>query len=322
MLSRSAQGLYWMGRYLERAEHLCRLLRLQTEALVDRPVREIYFGWSRIYGSMNRQPPGGSLEFDSDDDFILADSYTLADDLTFEHSNPCSVWSCFALGRENARQMRHCISAEMWTSLNLAYLRIQKLCIQDIWTTSPESFYAETSAEINTFSGVAGATMYRDDGWRFMHLGRLIERAQLSAALLLAQLAAETTTKGDSDDDWTSLLRAHHAIEAYNRRYSVEVHPGQVLDLLVTDPLLPSSLCQSFDAAAAELAGLGPGPDANSSAAARRLAGRLGALVHYDWPDREDHEEPLRQVSGYCRELHNLMAAAYFDYPVEDSPAH
>ena len=59
MLSRSAQGLYWMGRYLERAEHLCRLLRLQTEALVDRPVREIYFGWKRIYGSMNRQPPLG-----------------------------------------------------------------------------------------------------------------------------------------------------------------------------------------------------------------------------------------------------------------------
>ena len=72
MLSRSAQGLYWMGRYLERAEHLCRLLRLQTEALVDRPVREIYFGWKRIYGSMYRQPPLGEIEIDSDE-------YTLAD---------------------------------------------------------------------------------------------------------------------------------------------------------------------------------------------------------------------------------------------------
>ena len=233
MLSRSAQGLYWMGRYLERARHLCRLLQLQTEALVDRPVREIYFGWSRIYDSMDRRPPGGSLELagDDGDDFTLADSYTLADDLTFERSNPGSVWSCFALGRENARQMRHCISAEMWTSLNLAYLRLQKLSIRDIWTASPESFYAETAAEINTFSGVALATMYRDDGWRFMRLGQLIERAQLSVALLLAQLAPETTNavttnKEDSDDDWTSLLRAYHAFEAYSRRYSVEVHPG------------------------------------------------------------------------------------------------
>ena len=157
MLSRSAQGLYWMGRYMERAQHLSRLMRLQTEALVDRPVREIYFGWRRIYTSISRQPPGGSLELHEDDDYTLADSYTLADDLTFERSNPGSVWSCFALGRENARQMRHCISAEMWTSLNLAYLRIQKLGIQDIWATSPESFYAETAAEINTLAGVAGS---------------------------------------------------------------------------------------------------------------------------------------------------------------------
>ena len=322
MLSRSAQGLYWMGRYLERTQHLCRLLELQASALVDRPVREIYFGWRRIYSSMSRQPPGGVLEIDFDDDFTLADSYTLADDLTFEKLNPCSVWNCLALGRENARQMRHCISAEMWTSLNLSYLRVQKLGIQDIWTTSPESFYTRTSAEINTFLGIASTTMYRDDGWHFMRLGHLIERAQLSVALLMAHLAAETTTKEDSDDDWTSLLRAYRAFDAYNRRYSVEVHPGRVLELLIIDPMLPNSLCQSIDAAAAELAGLAPGPDTGSSAAARRLVDRIGAMVHDYWPDREDPEEFLRQVNGYCRELHSLVTASYFEYPVEEMSPH
>ena len=127
MLARSAQGLYWMSRYLERAQHVCRLLRLQTESLVDRPLREIRFGWHRIYRGVGREPPAGSLEAFDSEDYTLADSYTLADDLTFESSNTDSVWSCFALGRENARQMRHCISAEMWTRLNLAYLRIQSL---------------------------------------------------------------------------------------------------------------------------------------------------------------------------------------------------
>ncbi len=320
MLSRSAQGIYWMARYLERAEHLCRLLRLQTEALVDRPIREIYFGWSRIYNSMNRQPPGGSLEWLGSDDYALADSYTLADDLTFEHSNPDSVWSCFALGRENARQMRQCISAEMWTCLNLAYLRIQKLSIQDIWTTSPESFYAETASEIDTFAGVAAATMYRDEGWRFMQFGRFIERAQLSAALLLAQLTIDKLSKEYSDADWTSLLRVYHAFEAYNRSYSVEVQPSQVLDLLATDPLLPDSLCRSLDMAAAELAAIAPGPNAHSSGATQRLAGRLGALIHYEWPDRGDREDLLRQVSEYCRKLHHLVTTTYFDYPIEDLP--
>ena len=99
MLSRSAQGVYWMSRYLARAEHLCGLLRLQTEALVDRPIGEIHLGWKRIYDSLRQQPPGGSLEPLYNDEFALADSYTLADHLTFERSNPGSMWSCFALGR-------------------------------------------------------------------------------------------------------------------------------------------------------------------------------------------------------------------------------
>ena len=319
MLSRSAQGLYWMGRYLERAEHLCRLLRLQTEALVDRPPREIYFGWSRIYGSLSRQPPGDTLEV-GDDSFTLADSYTLADDLTFESSNTDSVWSCFALGRENARQMRHCISAEMWTRLNLAYLRIQKLSIQDIWG-SPESFYEETVAEIATFAGVAAATMYRDQGWSFLQLGRFNERVQLSTSLLLTQLASDSTDSTNAEEseaDWTSLLRAYHAFEAYDRSYSVEVRPRHVLDLLATDPMLPDSLCHSLDMVSSELDALGPGPDAAASADAARLSGRMAAQVRYDWPDREDHEELLRQVRGHGRDLHDLVSSAYFDYPVED----
>ena len=320
MLSRSAQGLYWMGRYLERAEFLCRLLRLQTESLVDRPIREIHFGWARIYNGIDREPPGGSLEPLSSDDFTLADSYTLADDLTFERSNPDSIWSCFALGRENARQMRHCISEELWTRLNLAYLRIQKLGIQDIWRISPEGFYAETAAEMNTFSGVAGATMYRDEGWRFMQLGRFIERAQLSTSLFLSQLSADRQTEDYSDADWTSLLRIYHAFEIYNRSYSVEVEPGQVLDLLATDPLLPDSLCRSLDRTASDLVSIGPGPNAKASGAASRLAGRTAALIHYDWPDREDRYELLEQVREYCQELHHLVTAAYFDYAVDDFP--
>ncbi len=320
MLSRSAQGLYWMGRYLERAEFLCRLLQLQTEALVDRPIREIHFGWIRIYDAINRKPPGGSLELPGSDEFTLADSYTLADDLTFERSNPDSVWSCFAMGWENARQIRHCISSELWTSLNLAYLRIQKRSMQEIWLASPEGFYAETAAEMNTFSGVAGATMYRDDGWRFMQFGRFIERAQVSTSLFLAQLAADSQTGEYSDADWTSLLRIYHAIEAYNRSYSVEVLPSQVLDLLATDPLLPDSLCRSLDRTASDLASIGPGPNTKASGAARRLAGRMAALIHYEWPDREDRHEVLRQMREYCRELHHLVTVAYFDYPVEDFP--
>ena len=322
MLSRSAQSLYWLGRYLERAEHLCRLLQLQVEALVDRPLSEIHLGWSRLYAGLSRQPPGGKLESDESDDYTLADSYTLAGDLTFERDNPDSIRNCFALGRENARQVRHCISAEMWTCLNLAWLRICDLDIEDIWKVSPESFYAETAREINTFTGVAEATMYRDEGWRFMRLGRFIERAQLLVALLLAQLAAGRAQGETSDTDWTSLLRSCQAFDAYKRSYSVEIQPDQVLDLLVTDPLLPGSLCRVLDALASELAAIGASPNARAGAAAERLAGRLCALIRYEWPDRGDREVLLVQVGEHCRKLHKLVTAAYIAYAIEDSPVH
>ena len=345
MLARSAQGLYWMGRYLERAAHLCRQLQLQTAALADRSIPEIYAGWNRIYGSLHRQPPGGSLAWfyngigggddigggtapaqsqgqrqgqgDPGDDYTLADSFALADDLTFERSNPGSVWSCFAQGRENARQMRHCISAEMWTSLNLAYLRIQQVRITDIWAASPESFYAATSADIDTFMGVAAATMYRGEGWHFMQLGRFVERAQQVAAVLLAQTDADMGASVEqSESDWVTLLRAHHAYEEYTRAYGVAARPEPALDLLVTDPLLPNSICRSLDRAELELAALGAAPDAAAAAAVRRLSGRLRAVAHYEWPDRDDRAELLRRIDAHCRELHDLITLTYFEYPV------
>ena len=312
MLARSAEGLYWMGRYLERAGHLCRLLRLQTEALVDRPIAEIYAGWSRIYRSLDREPPGGGLEVVGSDDFTLADSFTLADDLTFEPSNPDSIRSCFVMGRENARQMRHYISGEMWLRLNLAYLRMQGRGISEIWRTSPEGFYAETEADIDTFMGTAAATMYRHLAWRFVQLGRFIERAQALASLLLTQLTLDEEVDEPSETDWTWLLRLHHALEAYNRIYSVEVLPDKALDLLATDPLLPDSIGHSVDMVLDELKAIGPGIDDEAVAAARRQAGRLRGLVHHHWPDSEDPSALLAQTGRDCRRLHELVTAAYF----------
>lgn len=323
MLARTAQGLYWMSRYLERSQHLCRLLRLQSQALIDRPVREINLGWSRIYGSVGRVPPAGYIESFESDNYALADSYTLAGDATFERDNPESVWSCFALGRENARQMRWSISAEMWSCLNLAYLRIKDLNIEDIWRASPESFYANLEEDIDTFNGVAATTMYRDEGWHFLRLGQFIERAQLLTSLLITQL--ELDENGENDDahfaaDWMSLLRLYHAVEAYNRRFNVEVKPDNVLDVLTTDGLLPVSLARTLDRAGLEISSIGAGPDARASDSTRRLAGRLSSMIHYDWPDSQDKRAMLARADELCRDLHRRVSDTYFEYSTEDLP--
>ena len=323
MLSRSAEGLYWMGRYLERVGSLSRLLRIQTESLVDRPVREIHFGWRRIYGGLHRQPPGGPLRPHRSDRYTLADSYTLADDLTFEASNPDSIRNCLAAGRENARQMRHCISAEMWTEINRCYLRTKEMDIRDIWITSPESFYADTAAEVDTLAGVAAATMYRDERWLFLRLGRFVERTQLSGSLLSAQIDAAGFFEEGAETDWTGLLRVYHAFEAYNRSHGAAVDPGRVLDLLVTDPRLPGSLGRSIAVIGRELAGIGGGPRAASAALVGQSVERLGVLVGSEWPGGEGgrgRRELLGAVLSESRLLHTSITGAYFDYPLDGAP--
>ena len=319
MLSRSAQSLYWMGRYLERAGHLSSLLILQSEALVDRPVREIHFGWNRIYGSVRRDPPGGRADLFGDEEFVLADSFALADDLTFERSNPCSVLSCFAMGRENARQQRHCISPEVWTCLNSAYLRLQQQDLAEIWRFEPRSFYANVEAEINTFSGLVESTMYHDEGWNFLQLGRNIERMQCASALILAQMEVSGDSEEVFETDWISLLRVFHALEVYNHVYSAEVVPEHVLELLVSDPLLPDSLSRSVNLVSDEIETIGRGPRRHSSRAVQRLTGRLSALINYEWPDREDREDTLKEIDEYTGELHHLVTAAYFEYPIQEA---
>ena len=322
MLSRSAQGMYWMGRYLERTRHLCRLLRLQVESLVDAPLPEIQLGWSRIYQSLERDPPVPGVAHDSEEPFDLAESITLAKDLTFEHQNETSVRNCLYFARENARQTRDRISGEMWTSLNLSFLRIKRLGIEDIWQFSPQNFYLETVREIDTFIGVAHMTMYRDEGWNFLYLGRFIERAQLLISALLAQIVIGRHRDESFDGDWAALLKIYRAFDIYSRTYSVEIRPMRVLSVLVTDEKLSFSLFRSYSEISRTLIDIGPGPFVRSSDAARRLAGRLSALVHYEWPDSYEHERLLHQARDDTRALHHLVMEAYIDYIIDESPGH
>ncbi len=316
MLSRSAEGLYWLGRHVERTDDFCRLLREQMGALVDRPLREINFGWRRIYGALGRRLPGPTIGVDEgDDDFALADSYTLADDVTFERANPGSIRNAFSNARENARQMRHCISGEMWTRLNLAWLRLGAQRIEDIWKPAPETYYADLAHEMDTFAGVVDATLYRDDGWRFLQLGRLVERAQFTLALLLAHVDQVRKLEPPTDGEWSSLLRVCQALDACKRRHGAEMRPARALDLLVDDPHLPRSLRRALDAASETLGAiaLGPGP----SGAARRCADDLAAAVRRPPADAQTLEmraDRLRRMAADCFALHDLVLAAHVGY--------
>ena len=323
MLTRNAEGLYWLGRHVERAENGCRLLGEQVAALVDRPVREINFGWRRIYGALRRRPPGPAIAvLESEDDYVLADSYTLTDDVTFERSNPDSIRCSFHNARENARQMRQCISGEMWTCLNQTWLRFAEQRIENIWKRTPESFYADLAQALGTFTGVTETTLYRDDGWWFLRLGRLIERAQFTVALLLAHIDAMRPEEATADSEWWSLLRVCQAGDAYRRWHGTGLRPAPALDLLVGDPRLPRSLCRTLDESAGTLESIEPGP--GPCAEARRLVRDLAGGVHQSWPAEaglEARVERMRRSDTECRRLHAAVMAAHVDYDPEGTAA-
>ncbi len=320
MLSRTAEGIYWMARYLERVGFISRVLQLQAEALVDRPLREINFGWRRIYSALNLHPQGGMLGEQSLDDFHVIDAYLLTDDLTFARETPQSLINCYEQGRENARQVRHYISDEMWTALNSDFLEIRDVELKDIWQGTPAQFYAQVSTSIDTFGGVATATMYRDQGWHFLRLGQFVERIQGFSALLTSQVSLRDVSGEFLEDDWRSLLRVFHALDAYNQRYSIDIDPDLALDLLVTDSGLPDSLRRCVDRAVQELETIGDGPDSARSQALRRLAGRSSALLRFDWPDETDRLDLLNRVVNYSRQLHDDLTSIYFNYPISRPP--
>ena len=250
--------------------------------------------------------------------YTLADSYTLADDLTFERANPDSVWNNFFKARENARQMRHCISAEMWTCLNLAYLRIGTLRIEDIWKAAPENFYADVAHDVDTVSGVAESTM-----------------TVTRAGVFCKSAATSSGCRQRLRCSWPSLPRCGNTTIhrmttgrcACARRWTrtraatVSRLPERVLDLLVTDARLPRSLCSSSSTIAVELGALatGPGP----TAAALELAGQLHVTLRRQWSrqaERDNLEHRLRHLLDQSHTLHNLIIDAHIRYDADHAP--
>ena len=326
MLSRNAQGLYWMSRYLERAEHGCRLLADQLSSLEDRPIEEIERSWRRLYSGLGRAPLVGGFEAGTgSESFMLADAYTLTDELSFEARNPDAIRSCVAAARENARQVRNAIGQEMWSCLNIAYLGLRDVRIEDIWNDQPREFYLRTEDALRTFSGIADSTMYRDHGWHFLELGRFVERVQLVAALVDAQLALFPTRDAHAESDWGSLLNICQARAAFRRLHTLQYRPALVVEFLVSDPRLSHSIRYALERIAEQLRTVAARRELSPALAAQRRTGRIAARLDYDWPYRDPEDDAatravLGEILDACRLLHGDIEAAYFHYAIEDSP--
>lgn len=327
MLSRDAEGIYWMSRYMERAGHVARLVLEQLQAVQDRPLGAIERGWQRIYTAMDRSPGGGELIAGGEDvDEMLLDAFTLVDDLAFEPSNPNALMSCMAQARENARQVRSVISHEMWSCLNVAFLEKREVRLQDIWIGQPQDFFRDAASTATTFSGIADATMYRDEVWHFFLLGRSIERAQRHLALLDAHIGLFPTGERHWVFDWGSLLRVCEARGAFRRVHSNEYPPETAVDFLVADPAHSGSIAHALATVATACSVIGGERQDEPARIVRRRVGRARALISYDWPTRDAHDDAatramLKALLQACLGFHTDLEQAYFRYAVRDLTA-
>ncbi len=323
MLARVAADFYWMGRYVERTEHTGRLLQYQLNRLVDRPADELAIEWRAVYRALGQSPPGVSADPDEAETYLMVDAYTLAGSLVEEGSNPASMLSCWERTRENARHVRPQLPLPVWTCLNQGYLWMRDSDFAEAWSKGPAALVREAIDRLRLFAGVVDAVMYRDDAWRFLELGRFVERTQAQAALLDAWTEIGRGDQAASSLSWADLLRVCGAYEVYCRSRSMEVHREAVLHLLIRDPELPRSLRFAVQRIGEMLAGIDPVGARSPLAPPHRMALRLAAAIEVETTGapaegERDSSDFFRSIGNDSRALHDLTMAAYVDYSLAE----
>ncbi len=321
MLARVADCLYWMNRYLERAEFTARLVSLQVQRLPVGSAPQIARSWRLLFLGLGTAPPPmeslGSLE---DDDYLFADGYTLTDVLTFERGNPAAIVTSLTAARENARQVRSTIGPGIWSSLNREFLKLSGTRLVDIWKQEPELLYRDIAEGIQRFHGICDTSMRHGEEWAFLQLGKYVERAQLVGSTMNAH-CIEAAGGEPEHGDWPTLLQACNALAAYGHQYGGAFEQRQIVKMLTHDPELPYSLRFCQQQLRASLRIVDSSAAGHSSARPFAILDLLDDLL--DRSGTPNVEETSAQTGEMPRinrlygELHDALEQSYVYYPLD-----
>jgi len=318
MLSRVADSLYWMSRYLERAEHTARLLDVNLNLMLDESSTSSERRWLRILHALG-YPQDVGWE---------GDPYALTRTLAFDTTLKASIVSCIVCARENSRHVREQISTEQWQRLNSLYLQVTKPGIEDELHGDAE-FLQTIMEAIHQFQGVTDSTMSHGEGWQFIQVGRFIERAAATAMLIEAYHDdlwnhPERIAEGNEYLEWMGLLRSATAFEAYCKVYTADLTPDRILEFLMLDAQFPHSLRFAIDAMQCALEGIQRESGKRRADALHRMGGRLQAMLSFTSIDDvmdQDVIAVLRNIQLQCRGIHNIIYELYVDYSVQTALA-
>lgn len=279
MLSRIADSLFWLARYIERAEDTARILDVNYHMLLEQSQDSYHLRWEPLIVMAGEENLFRRL-------YSEVSAENVFEFLAFRPDNPSSIVQCIGKARENARTIRDCISREMWEDINGLYHMVSRFNPRDEIVAGPHRFCDKIKFGTHRFHGVTDATLPHDEGWHFLRIGWSLERAEMTSRLVDVQyqkLLDELPALGTPDNhQWMAVLRSVGAFEAYHRQYHSSIEPEKVAGMLILNSQHPRSI--RFSTAEVQsglraISGSGPGSYANE---AERLAGKVVERLSYD----------------------------------------
>lgn len=275
MLSRVADAIYWMSRYVERAENLARFIEVTHYVTMD-------------------MPPGSAAQWNalvsaSGDRDLFEELYgqpsreNVIRFLTFERKNPNSIYSCVAAARENARSVREVIGSEMWEQINQFYIFVRAAAMNP--GELPDDFFHQVKMCSHTFLGITVATFSQGEAWHFARLARVLERADKTSRILDMKyfiLLPKLQDVGTPIDDlqWSAVLQSVSGFEMYRKRHH-GITPKRVVDFMVLDRNFPRAIMHCVQMANASAHAISGSPEGTFWNVAEKRLGQLGSELAY-----------------------------------------
>jgi uncharacterized alpha-E superfamily protein len=294
ILSRIAESMFWVGRYVERAEDTARLLQTHLRLLVEDSSTEIQAS-ANLLALMSIE----GVEEPTHTDLLRL--------LAYDRREPSSIFSCWAAARDNARRAREVIPLDLWECINTTWHQLPSGGFGVARANGFLNWARERSA---LFGGIARGTMVRDDGWQFLSLGRCLEQADMTS-----RLVASASVSGGASQ-WPSVLRGCGGHDAFLRTYRGVHNDASAAEFLIRDARFPRSIMHGLDAASDCLAKLAVSDSAGSGRdlQARRQLGQLRSRLEYaDMNDLVEHlDEEMAAVQDVTASVTELVTRQYF----------
>jgi uncharacterized alpha-E superfamily protein len=296
VLSRIAESLYWIGRYVERAEDTSRILDVHLSLLLDDPWASEAVVCASLLSAM-----GQKVEGPTGTDEVLAL-------LAYNRRSPTSIVGALAVARENARRSREVISTELWESINVTWHD----AIAAGQPVRPNAFFTWVRERAAAFTGTADATLSRDEAYHFLGLGRSIERADMTARLVAARALA-----GEAGPSWTTLLQSCGAYQAFLRSSRGAVEDRRAVEFLLLDPYFPRSLMSALVTAEECLDRLSPlDHNGRTGDDSHRVLGMIRSQLEFAPPAQlfDDLYVLMERVQSACSIASDALSRRYFPY--------